>query len=59
MPKRSSEEREVERVKYDENGLVPVIAQDANTGEVLTLAYANREALETTLSSGEAHFYSR
>jgi phosphoribosyl-ATP pyrophosphohydrolase/phosphoribosyl-AMP cyclohydrolase len=49
----------VERVKYDENGLVPVIAQDANTGEVLTLAYANREALETTLSSGEAHFYSR
>jgi len=49
----------VERVKYDENGLVPVIAQDANTREVLTLAYANREALETTLSSGEAHFYSR
>lgn len=49
----------MERVKYDENGLVPVIAQDANTGEVLTLAYANREALETTLSSGEAHFYSR
>ncbi|MGI8866739.1 MAG: bifunctional phosphoribosyl-AMP cyclohydrolase/phosphoribosyl-ATP diphosphatase HisIE [Rubrobacteraceae bacterium] len=49
----------MERVKYDENGMVPVIAQDANTGEVLTLAYANREALETTLSSGEAHFYSR
>ena len=49
----------MERVKYDENGLVPVIAQDANTREVLTLAYANREALETTLSSGEAHFYSR
>ena len=47
------------RVKFDENGLVPVIAQDAATGEVLTLAYANREALDLTLSSGEAHYYSR
>lgn len=41
------------------NGLVPVVAQDAATGDVLTLAYANREALEKTLSSGEAHYYSR
>src|ERR687894_387529 len=48
-----------DRVKYDHNGLVPVIAQDAATGDVLTLAYANREALEETLSSGEAHYYSR
>src|SRR5918997_3688814 len=47
------------RVKFDENGLVPVVAQDAATGEVLTLAYANREALDLTLSSGEAHYYSR
>jgi len=46
-------------VKYDENGLVPVISQDIVTGDVLTLAYANREAVEKTLSSGEAHFYSR
>ena len=46
-------------VRYDANGLVPVIAQDAKTNEVLTLAYANREAVEKTLSSGEAHFYSR
>lgn len=49
----------MERIKYDENGLVPVVAQDIATGEVLTLAYANREAVEKTLASGEAHFYSR
>lgn len=49
----------MERIKYDENGLVPVVAQDIDTGEVLTLAYANREAVEKTLASGEAHFYSR
>ena len=46
-------------IRFDERGLVPVIAQDANTGAVLTLAYANREALQRTLESGEAHYYSR
>ena len=51
--------RATDRVKYDQNGLVPVVAQDAATGDVLTLAYANREAFEKTLSSGEAHYYSR
>src|ERR687886_1014478 len=49
----------VDRVRFDENGLVPVIAQDAATWSVLTLAYANREAVEKTLASGEAHYYSR
>lgn len=49
----------VENVRFDENGLAPVVAQDAATGDVLTLAYANREALEKTLATGEAHFYSR
>jgi phosphoribosyl-ATP pyrophosphohydrolase/phosphoribosyl-AMP cyclohydrolase len=49
----------VENVRFDEAGLVPVVAQDAGTGDVLTLAYANREALEKTLATGEAHFYSR
>jgi phosphoribosyl-ATP pyrophosphohydrolase/phosphoribosyl-AMP cyclohydrolase len=48
-----------EEVRFDERGLVPVIAQDATTGAVLTLAYANREAVEKTLDSGEAHYYSR
>ena len=49
----------VERIEFDRNGLVPVVAQDAATGDVLTLAYANREAVEKTLASGEAHYYSR
>jgi phosphoribosyl-ATP pyrophosphohydrolase/phosphoribosyl-AMP cyclohydrolase len=47
------------RIEFDGNGLVPVIAQDAATWSVLTLAYANREAVERTLASGEAHYYSR
>ena len=46
-------------VRFDERGLVPVVMQDARTGEVLTLAWANREALEKTLETGFAHFYSR
>jgi phosphoribosyl-ATP pyrophosphohydrolase/phosphoribosyl-AMP cyclohydrolase len=49
----------LEEVKFDERGLVPVVAQDALTGEVLTLAYANEEALRLTMESGELHFYSR
>jgi phosphoribosyl-AMP cyclohydrolase len=46
-------------IKYNKDGLVPAIAQDADTGEVLMLAYMNAEALQRTLSSGEAWFYSR
>jgi phosphoribosyl-AMP cyclohydrolase / phosphoribosyl-ATP pyrophosphohydrolase len=49
----------VENVRFDGDGLVPVVAQDVVTGDVLTLAYANREAVEKTLATGEAHFYSR
>ncbi|CAN5863668.1 bifunctional phosphoribosyl-AMP cyclohydrolase/phosphoribosyl-ATP diphosphatase HisIE [soil metagenome] len=49
----------IDRVEFDDNGLVPVVAQDVATGDVLTLAYANREAGEKTLASGEAHYYSR
>jgi len=40
-------------------GLVPVVAQDVRDGKVLMVAYATREALETTLTTGEAHFWSR
>jgi phosphoribosyl-ATP pyrophosphohydrolase/phosphoribosyl-AMP cyclohydrolase len=46
-------------LKFDERGLVPVVAQDAVTGEVLTLAYANEESLRLTVETGELHFYSR
>lgn len=49
----------VDNIRFDENGLAPVVAQDVNTGEVLTLAYANLEAVEKTLESGEANYYSR
>ena len=49
----------LEAVKFDERGLVPVVAQDAITGEVLTLAYASEEALQLTVDTGELHFYSR
>lgn len=45
--------------KFDGKGLVPVIAQDADTKEVLMLAYANREALDKTLETKEAHYWSR
>jgi phosphoribosyl-AMP cyclohydrolase len=44
---------------YDERGLVPVIVQDADTSQVLMLAYCNEEALQLTLQSGETHFWSR
>ena len=50
---------EVDGIRFDERGLVPAIVQDAATGEVLMLAYMNREALERTISSGLAHYYSR
>jgi phosphoribosyl-ATP pyrophosphohydrolase/phosphoribosyl-AMP cyclohydrolase len=46
-------------LKFDERGLVPVVAQDHATGEVLTLAYANEESLRLTVETGELHFYSR
>lgn len=46
-------------VNFDDRGLVPVIVQDCDTGEVLMLAYANKEALRRTLESGEVWFYSR
>ena len=51
--------RQIENIKFNEKGLVPAIAQDADTGEVLMLGYMNEEALRRTLSSGEAWFYSR
>lgn len=46
-------------IKWDDQGLVPVIAQDAQSGEVLMFAWMNREALEKTASSGQAVYWSR
>jgi phosphoribosyl-ATP pyrophosphohydrolase/phosphoribosyl-AMP cyclohydrolase len=46
-------------IRFDEHGLVPCVAQDWRSGEVLTLAYMNEEALRRTRKSGEVHFFSR
>lgn len=46
-------------VKFNQDGLVPAIAQDVGTGEVLMLAYMNEEALRLTKETGIAHYYSR
>jgi len=48
-----------EQVNFDRRGLVPCVAQDADSGEVLTLAYVNEEALRLSVETGEVHFYSR
>lgn len=49
----------VAAVAWDAAGLVPVVTQDATSGDVLTLAYANALALRRTLETGEAHYWSR
>ncbi|MCB0829699.1 MAG: phosphoribosyl-AMP cyclohydrolase, partial [Solirubrobacterales bacterium] len=46
-------------VKFDRDGLVPCIAQDADTGEVLTLAYMNEESLQMTRETGLVTYFSR
>jgi phosphoribosyl-AMP cyclohydrolase / phosphoribosyl-ATP pyrophosphohydrolase len=48
-----------ELVNFDDGGLVPCVAQDAESGEVLTLAYASEESLRLTVETGEMHFFSR
>ncbi|MEQ9618053.1 MAG: bifunctional phosphoribosyl-AMP cyclohydrolase/phosphoribosyl-ATP diphosphatase HisIE [Deltaproteobacteria bacterium] len=50
---------DLDEIKYDDKGLVPVIVQDIKNGQVLMLAYANRESLEKTLDTGKTHFWSR
>jgi phosphoribosyl-ATP pyrophosphohydrolase/phosphoribosyl-AMP cyclohydrolase len=49
----------VKNIKFDDKGLIPVIAQDYNTNEVLMMAYMNKEALEKSLETGKAHYFSR
>ena len=46
-------------IKFDLNGLIPAIVQDAETNEVLMMAYMNRESLQLTLEKGETYFWSR
>ena len=49
----------LEQLVFDRDGLIPAIIQDAESGEVLMLAYMNREAVEKTLETGMTHFWSR
>ena len=49
----------IEELKFDEKGLIPVITQDFENGQVLMLAYANKQAMELTLQKGTVHYYSR
>ena len=49
----------LDQVRFDDRGLIPAIIQDAESGDVLTLAYMNRESLSKTLEKGETYFWSR
>ena len=53
-------EKKIEDIDFEKgNGLVPVIVQDINSKEVLTLAYCNKESLELTKKTGNSWFWSR
>jgi phosphoribosyl-AMP cyclohydrolase len=49
----------IPELKYDDKGLIPAIIQDADTMEVLMMAYMNRDSLEKTTETGYTHFWSR
>lgn len=49
----------LEQIRFDDRGLVPAVIQDASTGEILMLAWMNRESLEKTISTKTTWFYSR
>ena len=49
----------IKKVKFNEDGLIPVVAQDYKTNEVLMVAYMNKEALLKTMKTGKVHYYSR
>jgi len=49
----------IEQLKFNEQGLIPAIVQDAKTGEVLMMAWMNREALQRTIETGKATYWSR
>ena len=53
-------EQNISNIDFSKSGgIVPVIVQDANTKEILTLAYTNKESLERTVSTGNSWFWSR
>lgn len=52
-------EVKLQDIKFDQSGLITTVIQDANSNQVLMVAWMNRTALEKTLLSGEVHFWSR
>jgi len=52
-------DREEIEIRYDTRGLVPAVVQDQRSGQVLMVAWMNPQALQDTLDTGEAHFWSR
>jgi phosphoribosyl-AMP cyclohydrolase / phosphoribosyl-ATP pyrophosphohydrolase len=57
--RRLREPGDLDALRFDERGLVPVVAQEVSTGDVLMVAWASREALERSLSTGDMHYWSR
>lgn len=53
------EKFDINKVKFDDKGLVAAIAQDAANGDILMIAWMNKEALEKTLATRKAHYWSR
>jgi phosphoribosyl-AMP cyclohydrolase len=49
----------IDKLKFDSNGLIPAIIQDAGTKRVLMMAWMNRASLESTIATGKTHFWSR
>jgi phosphoribosyl-AMP cyclohydrolase len=50
---------QLDKLKFDANGLIPIIVQDVVNGQVLMMAYMNRAAIDRTLETGKVHTYSR
>lgn len=56
MAVKKDEKMDVSKIKFGKDGLIPVVVQDYESGEVLTLEYMNKEAVETTFETGYAHY---
>ncbi len=50
---------DIDKLKFKDNGLIPVVIQDYDDQKVLMVAYMNKEAIKLTIETGETHFYSR
>jgi phosphoribosyl-AMP cyclohydrolase len=55
----NAEPVDLDALRFDERGLIPLVVQDAENGDVLMLAWANREALDRTLAEGRMVYWSR